>query len=75
MSAVSKIDHLCSGVEVLGQVLNVPQKGKHSESDFVFSVTRRSRSDSCHLLRYSVTPLLIVSTDLTDVTLVSDDTY
>ena len=37
----------------------------------VFSVTRRSRSDSRHLL----THLLIVSTDLTDVTLVSDDTY
>ena len=37
----------------------------------LFSVTRRSRSDSRHLL----THLLIVSTDLTDVTLVSDDTY
>ena len=34
---------------------------------FIFSVTRRSRSDS--------RPLLSVSTDLTDVTLVSDDTY
>ena len=36
----------------------------------IFSVIRRSRSDS----RQSLTPLLIVSTDLTDVTLVSDDT-
>ena len=35
--------------------------------DRIFSVTRRSRSDS--------RPLLSVSTDLTDVTLVSDDTY
>ena len=38
----------------------------------IFSVTRCSRSDSRYLL---VTDLLIVSTDLTDVTLVSDDTY
>ena len=50
------------------------------KSDFfflisIFSVTRRSRSDSRQLLTYSLTDLLIVSTDLTDVTLVSDDTY
>ena len=37
----------------------------------LFSVTRRSRSDS----RPSLTNWLSVSTDLTDVTLVSDDTY
>ena len=37
----------------------------------IFSVTRRSRSDSHQLLTYSVS----VSTDLIDVTLVSDDTY
>ena len=37
----------------------------------LFSVTRRSRSDESHSLSES----LIVSTDLTDVTLVSDDTY
>ena len=37
----------------------------------LFSVTRRSRSDS----RYWVTYWVSVSTDLTDVTLVSDDTY
>ena len=41
----------------------------------LFSVTRRSRSDSRQLLTYSLTHSLIVSTDLTDVTLVSDDTY
>ena len=37
----------------------------------VFSVARRSRSDSRQLLSQSV----IVSTDLTDVTLVIDDNY
>ena len=37
----------------------------------VFSVAIRSRSDSRQLLSQSV----IVSTDLTDVTLVIDDTY
>ena len=37
----------------------------------VFSVTRRYRSDSRPSLNYS----LSVRTDLTDVTLVSDDTY
>ena len=42
---------------------------------YVFSVTRRSRSDSHHLLTYSLTYWVSVSTDLTDVTLVSDDTY
>ena len=36
-----------------------------------FSVTRRSGSDIGHILTYSVS----VSTDLTYVTLVSDDTY
>ena len=41
----------------------------------IFSVTRRSRSDSRQLLTYLLSPLLSVSTDLTDVTLVSDDTY
>ena len=41
----------------------------------LFSVTRRSRSDSRYWLTYSLTHLLSVSTDLTDVTLVSDDTY
>ena len=39
-------------------------------SCLVFSVTRRYRSDAGHLLTYS----LMVSIDLTDVTLVSDDT-
>ena len=39
-------------------------------SNSVFSVTRRSRSDAVHLL----TDYLMVSIDLTDVTLVSDDT-
>ena len=48
----------------------------HAEKwNSLFSVTRRSRSDSRPLLTYSLTPLLSVSTDLTDVTLVSDDTY
>ena len=37
----------------------------------IFSVTRRSRSDVCDLL----SDLLTVSTDLTDVTLASDDTH
>ena len=37
----------------------------------IFSVTRRSGSDVCD----SLTDLLTVSTDFTDVTLVSDDTY
>ena len=36
----------------------------------IFSVTRRSKSDVVHLL----TDSLMVSNDLTDVTLVSDDT-
>ena len=38
---------------------------------YIFCVTRRSRSDECD----SLSTLLIVSTDLTDVTLVSDDTF
>ena len=38
---------------------------------FLISVTRRSRSDECDSLPES----LDVSIDLTDVTLVSDDTY
>ena len=37
----------------------------------IFSVTRRYRSD----VRYSVSEWVIVSIDLTDVTLVSEDTY
>ena len=37
----------------------------------IFSVTRRSRSDECDLLTES----LIVRTDFTDVTLVSQDTF
>ena len=41
----------------------------------VFSVTRRSRSDSRQLLTHSLTESVSVSTDLTDVILVSDDTY
>ena len=36
----------------------------------IFSVTRRSRSDAVHFLP----SFLMVSIDLTDVTLVSDDT-
>ena len=39
---------------------------------YIFSVTRHSGSD---IVTYLLTYLLIVSTDLTDVTLVSDDTY
>ena len=42
---------------------------------FIFSVTRRSRSDESHSLTHSLTESLIVSIDVTDVTLVSDDTY
>ena len=38
----------------------------------VFSVTRRSRSDS---VSQSVSELLTLRTELTDVTLVSEDTY
>ena len=38
---------------------------------YVFSVTRRSRSDESHLLTES----LNVSIDFTDVTLVSEDTH
>ena len=41
-----------------------------AQTEYVFSVTRRSRSDVVHLLTHS----LMVSNDLTDVTLVSDDT-
>ena len=37
----------------------------------IFSVTRRYRSDECD----SLTDSVIVRIDLTDVTLVSDDTY
>ena len=40
------------------------------QDGLVFSVTRRSRSDESHSLTY----LLDVSIDFTDVTLVSDDT-
>ena len=39
----------------------------------LFSVTRRSRSDESHLLTYLLTESWLA--DLTDVTLVSDDTY
>ena len=41
----------------------------------MFSVTRRSRTDVVHLLTHSLTECLMVSIDLTDVTLVSDDTF
>ena len=41
----------------------------------LFSVTWRSRSDESHLLTYSLSHLLSVSIDFTDVTLVSEDTY
>ena len=41
----------------------------------VFSVTRRSRGDESHSLTYSLTESLSVGIDLTDATLVSDDTY
>ena len=41
----------------------------------VFSVIRRSRSDESHLLTHLLTESLSVLIDLTDVTLVSDDTY
>ena len=41
----------------------------------IISVTRRSRSDSRYSLTHSLTESVSVSTDLTDVTLVSDDTY
>ena len=51
---------------------NKQSKGNKRESlGVLFCVTRRSGSDS----RQFLSPLLIVSTDLTDVTLVSDDTY
>ena len=40
-----------------------------------FSVTRRSRSDSRQSLTDSLTESVSVSTDLIDVTLVSNDTY
>ena len=42
---------------------------------YLFSVTRRSRSDESHLLTYWVTNWVSVSIDFTDVTLVSDDSY
>ena len=45
-------------------------KVRHLNGIF-FSVTRRSRSDGSE----SLPTYLSVSTDLTDVTLVSDDTY
>ena len=51
--------------------LNCWEHNKKIQEKFIFSVTRRSRSDS----RYSLTHSVIVSTELTDVTLVSDDTY
>jgi len=41
----------------------------------MFSVTRRSRSDESHLLTESLSHLLSVSVDFTDVTLVIEDTY
>ena len=49
--------------------------GFHFIIGFIFSVTRRSRSDGSHSLTHSLTEYISVSTDLTDVTLVSDDTY
>ena len=42
---------------------------------FIISVTRRSRSDSRQSLTDLLTYSVSVSTDMTDVTLVSDDTY
>ena len=45
--------------------------GWHPVGVLVFSVTRRSRSDESHSLTY----LLDILIDFTDVTLVSDDTY
>ena len=51
------------GVSQWGLGLNV--------NDVFFSVTRRSRSDESHLLTHSLSVLI----DMTDVTLVSDDTY
>ena len=42
---------------------------------FIFSVTRRSRSDESQWVSNWVTEWVSVSIDFTDVTLVSDDTY
>ena len=44
-------------------------------SKFMFSVTRRYRSDVCDWLTDWVSDWVIVRIDWTDVTLVSDDTY
>ena len=60
----------------LGGILNANSSAQFQKSPFtMIRVTRRSRSDSRYLLTYSLTHLLSVSTDLTDVTLVGDDTY
>ena len=40
----------------------------------MFSVTRRSRTDAVHSLTHSLTEWVMVSIDLTDVTLGSDYT-
>ena len=45
------------------------------ESNILFSVTRRSRSDESHLLTELLSYLLSVSIDFSDATLVSDDAY
>ena len=42
---------------------------------WIFSVTRRSRSDESHSLTELLSNWVSVSIDFTDVTLVSDDTY
>ena len=46
---------------------------EYGQNLLVFSVTRRSRSDAVHLLSELLTYWVMVSIDLTDVTLVSDD--
>ena len=46
---------------------------QHTSDPFIFSVTRRSRSDESHLLSHLLTESWLA--DSTDVTLVSEDTY
>ena len=62
---------MADSIQLLSQIVGCCEHTRF----LIFSVTRRSRTDVVHLLTHSLTECLMVSIDLTDVTLVSDDSF
>ena len=82
--ASEAVAHLCNEKQVLGCYENCTGKVWIYSSQFytqalvsTIGIIFLASPDALEVIvvSYSLTPLLIVSTDLTDVTLVSDDTY